>query len=73
MMTFKPGIRSFDVVVCCCAASDLARDLAPAIRIAREGFNLDSHFVEFTALEDASAATEDVRFGSMVFQHQLPA
>ena len=29
--------------------------------------------LEFTALEDASAATEDVRFGSMVFQHQLPA
>lgn len=29
----------------------LARDLAPAIRIARDGFALDSHFVEFTALE----------------------
>ncbi len=30
---------------------DLARDLAPAIRIARDGFNVDPHFVEFTADE----------------------
>jgi hypothetical protein len=27
--------------------------------------------LEFTALEDAGAASEDLRFGSMVFQHQL--
>ncbi|PTR11760.1 MULTISPECIES: hypothetical protein [unclassified Novosphingobium] len=26
--------------------------------------------IEFTALEDLTAATEDVRFGSIVFQHQ---
>lgn len=27
--------------------------------------------LEFTALEDVAAATADVRFGSMVFQHQI--
>jgi hypothetical protein len=27
--------------------------------------------LEFTALEDLAAATQDVRFGSMVFQHQI--
>jgi hypothetical protein len=26
--------------------------------------------LEFTALEDLTAATEDLRFGSLVFQHQ---
>lgn len=28
--------------------------------------------LEFTALEDLAAASNDVRFGSMVFQHQAP-
>lgn len=28
--------------------------------------------LEFTALEDLDAASEDLRFGSMVFQHQAP-
>lgn len=31
----------------------LARDLQPAIRIAREGFAIDAHFAEFTAAEAA--------------------
>jgi gamma-glutamyltranspeptidase/glutathione hydrolase len=31
----------------------LARDLAPAIRVARQGFDIDSHFAEFVASEQA--------------------